>query len=149
VSDSDDDIDLANPPPVSYLIDNLRNIKHGALDLVSFAGIVALEPCSTAEAVGNRYTQIAQLLGGQVFDICQLDNMGAMLDAALGDLLQPLSSFPLSAHPKDPTQITVTVNGAVVTGWSYDAASNRIVFPKGAVPPPGSHIAARYVPACP
>ncbi|MFN2547423.1 MAG: choice-of-anchor D domain-containing protein [Myxococcales bacterium] len=148
VSDSDDDIDLANPPPVSYLIDTLRKVKHGALDLVSFAGIVPLQACSTSEAVGTRYTEIAHQLGGHVFDICQLNNMGAMLDSALGDLLQPLSSFPLSAHPKDPTAIDVTVNGARVTTWSYDATANRLVFPANAVPAPGSHITARYVPAC-
>lgn len=148
VSDSDDDVDLTNPPPVSYLIDTLREVKHGALDLVSFAGIVPLEACSTAEAIGTRYTEIARQLHGKVFDICQLDNMGAMLDSALGDLLQPLSSFPLSAHPKDPTQIEVTVNGAAVTDWTYDPVANRVVFPQDAVPAPGSHIAARYVTAC-
>jgi hypothetical protein len=148
VSDSDDDIDLATPPPISYLIDTLRKVKHGALDLVSFAGIVPLQACSTAEAVGTRYVEIARQLGGHVFDICQLDNMGAMLDSALGDLLLPLSSFPLSAHPKDPTAIEVTVNGVAVTNWSYDATSNRLVFPANAVPPPGSHVTARYVPAC-
>ena len=148
VSDSDDDIDLANPPPVSYLIDTLRKVKHGALDLVSFAGIVALQACSTSEAVGTRYMEIARQLGGHVYDICQLDNMGAMLDGALGDLLLPLSSFPLSAHPKDPAAIEVTVNGATVANWTYDPATNRIVFPQTAVPPPGSHITARYVPSC-
>ena len=74
--------------------------------------------------------------------------MGPMLESALGELLLPLSSFPLSAHPKDPTAIEVTVNGAAVTTWSYDATSNRLVFPPNAVPPPGSHITARYVPAC-
>jgi hypothetical protein len=42
----------------------------------------------------------------------------------------------------------VTVNGAAATEWSYDAGSNRIVFPPGAVPPPGAHITARYEPAC-
>ena len=148
VSDADDDIDIANPPPVSYLVDQLRAVKHGALDLVSFAGIVPLTACSTSEGLGTRYQQIAQALHGRVFDICKLSTMGDMLDAALGDLLQPLSSFPLSAVPKDPTAIVVTVNGVVVTDWSYDAAANRIVFPPGSVPPPGSHITAKYEPAC-
>ena len=148
VSDSDDDVDLSSPPPVSYLIDTLRTVKHGALDLVSFAGIVPLQACATAEAVGTRYAEIARQLHGQIFDICQLDNMGAMLDGALGSLLQPLSSFPLSAHPKDPAAIQVTVNGAAVTNWTYDPVPNRIVFPQDAVPAPGSHVTARYVSAC-
>jgi hypothetical protein len=42
----------------------------------------------------------------------------------------------------------VTVSGASVTNWSYDASSNRIVFPKEAVPPPGSHISAQYAAGC-
>ena len=148
VSDSDDDIDVASPPPVSYLIDKLRTIKHGALDLVSFAGIVATEPCNTVEAVGSRYMEISRQLNGQIFDICKLDNFGPMLDGALSGLLQPLSSFPLSAHPKDPAALAVTVNGVAVSGWSYDAGANRLVFAAGSVPAPGSHIAASYEPAC-
>ena len=148
VSDSDDDIDVANPPPVSYLIDKLRTLKHGALDLVSFAGIVATEPCSTVEAVGTRYMEISRQLKGQIFDICKLDNFGTMLDNALGGLLQPLSSFPLSSHPKDPAAIVVAVNGAAVSGWSYDATANRLLFTAASVPAPGSHITAKYEPAC-
>jgi hypothetical protein len=77
-----------------------------------------------------------------------LNNYGAVLEAAAGSLLLPLSSFPLSAKPKDPSAIVVTVNGAVVSNWSYDAGSNRIVFPESAIPPPGSHITAKYEPAC-
>jgi hypothetical protein len=74
-----------------------------------------------------------------------LNNFGALLDGALGDLLLPLTSFPLSARRRDPAGIAVT---ASVTNWSYDASSNRIVFPKEAVPPPGSHISAQYAAGC-
>jgi hypothetical protein len=70
------------------------------------------------------------------------------LENAAGSLLLPLSSFPLSARPKDPAAIAVTVNGAAVSNWSYDASSNRIVFPPTAIPAPGSHITAKYEPAC-
>ena len=99
--------------------------------------------------MGTRYTEIARQLKGQVFDICQLSNMGALLDAAIGSVMLPLSSFPLSARPKDPAAIEVAVNGAVVSSWTYDAAANRIVFPSNAVPAAGSHITAKYQPACP
>jgi len=58
------------------------------------------------------------------------------------------TSFELSAVPRDPAQISVTVNGAPATGFRYDPAANRIVFPQSAVPPPGSHITARFEPAC-
>src|SRR6267142_274691 len=148
VSDADDSNDVVNPAPVSDYVRRLAKVKHGALDLISFAGIVPLRSCpSTSEGIGQRYMEIAQHLHGHLEDICDLGNFGPMLESSLGDLLMPLTSFPLSARPRDPASILVTVNGVTVTGWSYDATSNRIVFPDTAVPPPGSHITARYEPA--
>ncbi len=148
VSDADDANDVIDPAPVSDYVARLRQVKHGALDLISFSGIVPLHNCVSVEGVGTRYIELARQLGGHVEDICDLGNFGTMLENSLGNLLLPLTSFPLSAHPRDPSAIVVTVNGAVVTNWSYDAASNRIVFPADAVPPPGSHITAKYEPAC-
>jgi hypothetical protein len=148
VTDADDDADVPNPPPVSEYVKKLAAIKHGALDLVSFAGMVPLRACSTAEGIGTRFMEIARQLHGHLEDICNLDNMGTLLENSLGNLLLPLTSFPLSAHPKDPAAIQVSVNGAPVTNWSYEALANRIVFPNTAVPAPGSHITAKYEPAC-
>ena len=149
VSDADDSNDVVNPRPVSDYVARLVQVKKGAKDLISFAGLVPLSSCITAEGVGTRYKEIARQLGGQLEDICDLNNFGSLLERSLGDLLLPLTSFPLSARPRDPAAILVTVDGAAVTQWSYDPASNRLVFPPGAVPPPGSHITARYEPACP
>src|SRR3989475_12155135 len=107
-----------------------------------------LRACASAEGLGTRYMEIARQLHGHLEDICDLDNFGAALEGSLGDLLLPLTSFPLSARPRDPSAIEVTVDGVANTQRSYDAGSNRIVFPAAAVPPPGSHIAARHEPAC-
>jgi hypothetical protein len=149
VSDADDDNDVAIPPPVADYVRKLAAVKHGALDLISFAGIVPLHPCSTVEQYPvPRYLEIAKQLNGKLFDICDLNNFGALLDGALGDLLLPLTSFPLSGRPTDPARMAVTVSGAPVTSWSYDASSNRLVFPSSAVPPPGSRISAQYDAGC-
>src|SRR6266850_1954897 len=149
VSDADDSNDVVNPAPVSDYVARLAKVKHGALDLISFAGIVPLRSCpSTSEGIGQRYMEIAQHLHGHLEDICDLGNFGPMLESSLGGLLLPLTSFPLSARPRDPSQIVVTVGGVTVTDWTYDPVSNRIVFPATAVPPPGSHITAKYEPAC-
>jgi hypothetical protein len=148
VADADDSNDVVNPPPVSEYVGKLLQVKHGALDLISFAAIVSLHMCPNAESLGTRYKEIARQLHGKLYDICDLTNFGALLDEALGSLLLPLTSFPLSTHPKDPSRIAVTVNGAAVTSFSYDATTNRIVFPESAVPLPGSHITATYEPAC-
>ncbi|MFL5367772.1 MAG: choice-of-anchor D domain-containing protein [Myxococcales bacterium] len=148
VSDADDANDEVSPRPVSEYVARIAATKHGALDLVSFAGIVPLRLCSTAEGVGVRFKEIADAFHGNLYDVCDLSNFGALLDNALGGLLLPLTSFQLSAMPRDPQAIVVTVNGAVVTTWSYDAPNNRIVFPASAVPPAGSHITATYQAAC-
>jgi hypothetical protein len=148
VTDADDANDEVNPRPVSEYVAKIAAMKHGALDLVSFAGIVPLRFCSTVEGVATRFQEISQQLHGNLYDICDLSNFGALLDNALGGLLLPLSSFPLSATPRDPQAIVVTVNGAVVTTWTYERATNRIVFPVSAVPPAGSHITASYKAAC-
>ena len=149
VTDTDDDNKMASPPPVDGYVQKLIAVKHGAKDLISFAAIVPLSNCAAAEMYPTpRFLQVAASLDGHLFDACDLNNYGAVLENAAGSLMLPLTSFPLSAHPKDPAAIVVAVNGATVTGWSYHAAANRIVFPQSAVPQPGSHITARYEPAC-
>ena len=148
VSDADDDNDVVNPPPVSEMVGKLSQVKKGALDLISFAGIVGLRMCNNVEQVGTRYMEIARQMNGKLYDICDLNNFGVMLDDALGTLLLPLTSFPLSAVPRDPAAIAVTVDGAATTNFRYDVGTNRIVFPQSAVPPPGSQITATFDPAC-
>jgi hypothetical protein len=150
VSDTDDADDITNPPPVTDWIPKLEAIKHGAHDLISFAGIVPMRNCPSIEKVGDRYMNFAKAWGpgATTYDICDLNNFGVMLNNALGSLLQPLTSFPLSLHPRDAASLQVTVNGAPVSGWTWDARSNRVVFPQGQAPAPGSHIAAKYLAAC-
>jgi hypothetical protein len=45
VSDADDANDVVNPKPVSDYVQRLVQVKKGALDLISFAGIVPLSSC--------------------------------------------------------------------------------------------------------
>ena len=149
VTDTDDDNKMASPPPVSGYVQQLIAVKHGAKDLISFAAIVPLSNCAAAETYPTpRFVEAAAALNGKLFDACDLNNYGAVLENAAGSLMLPLTSFPLSAHPKDPAAIVVAVDGVTVAGWSYDAGANRIVSPQAAVSPPGSHITARYEPAC-
>ena len=148
VTDTDDDDDVPNPPSVESMVAQIYAVKKGIKEMVSFTGIVPLQNCATIEQFGPRNRQIAAAMNGTLYDICDLKHMGDTLDHAVGDLMQPLASFPLGAHPRDPAQIRVTVNGAQMTGFSYDPRTNRIVFAQGSVPPPGSTINASYDPAC-
>jgi hypothetical protein len=74
VSDADDDKAVPNPPPVSTQVQKLIAVKHGARDLISFSGIVALHNCPSSEGIGERYMEIAKELNGSLYDICDLNN---------------------------------------------------------------------------
>ena len=148
VSDTDDDNDVPSPPSVESMAAQLYAVKKGVKEMVSFTAIVPLQNCATVEQFGPRNRQLVAALNGTAYDICDLKNMGDLLDRAIGDLMQPLSSFALTAVPREPGQIEVTINGAKVSGFSYDQKTNRIVFAKGSVPPPGSTVGASYAPAC-
>ena len=149
VTDTDDAAKLTNPPPVSGYVQRILSSKRGVADLVSFAALAPLSDCPAAEMYPvPRLQETARALGGQLFDLCDLNNLGPTLDRAVDTLLQPLSSFPLSARPYDPDQIAVAVDGVQAGGWIYDPGPNRIVFAPTVVPPPGSHITADYVSAC-
>jgi hypothetical protein len=149
VTDTDDDAKLTNPPPVSGYVQRILSTKRGVADMVSFAALVPLSNCPAAEMYPvPRLQETARALGGQLFDLCDLNNLGPTLDRAADTLLQPQSSFPLSARPYDPDQIAVAVDGVQAGGWIYDPGPNRIVFAPTSVPLPGSHITAEYVSAC-
>src|SRR5439155_22945560 len=129
VTDADDANDVVSPAPVSDYVRRLAQVKKGALDLISFAGIVPLQPCKTAEGIGARYMEIARQLNGHLEDICDLGNFGKLLESSLGNLLLPLTSSKLSALPQDRPSIPVSADGAPATQWSYRAASDGPVLP--------------------
>jgi hypothetical protein len=148
VSDTDDDANVPSPPPVAESVARLAAVKHGSLDLISFAGIVPLRACSTAEQIGARYHEIARELDGTLYDICDLGELSAILGAATRDLLLPETSFALSAHPQDPSAIQVKVDGEAVISFTYDSAHNRVVFDRFSVPAAGAEVSVSYVPGC-
>jgi len=104
--------------------------------------------CPTGESSGDRYMQLARDTGGDIENVCDSD-WGTPLANIATASLGPIQSFPLSGHPSDATQITVTVNGqAVTTGWSYDPTSNTVVFTQGSAPPVGSSVQITYPVGC-
>ena len=85
--------------------------------------------CDTAEP-GAGYYEAVQATGGVFHSICDADwsphlesisEVSTQIDGEITD------TFALADYP-DPQTITVEVNGEQVTGWTYDAASNSIVF---------------------
>ena len=63
------------------------------------------------------------------------------------NLFVPRRQFQLS-RPVDPNTILVKVNGVTVTGYTYEEASNSIVFNEASPPPTGATIRVEYDTLC-
>jgi hypothetical protein len=100
--------------------------------------------CSTAGGAGTRYAEAAARTGGEVVSVCAPDYAPLLRNVA-NKAFAPQDRFPLSELPI-PGSVAVRVNGAPVTGWSYDAALNSVVFSPG--PAPGARVEISYRRAC-
>ncbi len=90
--------------------------------LLTVSAIIDDSGCSYG---GEGYPEIVLATGGMILDLC-----GNWSDA-IADLgavtVQEVGTLPLT-HRADPDTVQVRVNGEPSTGWSYDPASNAIVF---------------------
>ncbi|MBS2027126.1 MAG: choice-of-anchor D domain-containing protein [Deltaproteobacteria bacterium] len=146
------DADDQSPDTLQNYEQFFKDLKGDVPGQFVFSGIVTPDnkasTCPNGESSGDRYMQLARDTGGDVENICDSD-WGAPLANIATASLGPVQSFPLSGHPSDPTQITVTVNGQPVTsGWSYDPTSNTVVFTQGSAPPTGSSVQITYPVGC-
>jgi hypothetical protein len=97
---------------------------------------------------GTRYIEMAQLSGGVVESICQLDFHEPMLRIS-GANTGYVRSFPLSDDPVSPDSIKVYINGAERTaGWAWDPAKHAVVFDEASAPPPYSLVEIAYETSC-
>lgn len=101
--------------------------------------------CATAGGAGTRYADAAAQTGGEVLNVCAAD-YAPLLRQVASKAFSAQDRFPLSEEP-DTGTVVVSVNGAPTpSGWSYDAASNSVVF--SVVPPPGAKVSITYRRAC-
>lgn len=144
-------------------VDFFRNLKGvGNPDLLNISAIAGPPPngCDTAEANQVDYDAV-DMVGGQFRSICSADwsNMVASLGL---DVFNARRQFPLS-RPATAGTIVVTVcdddgNGNPVNchvvplhgtnGWTFDGATNSIVFHGDEVPGAGDHINITYDTIC-
>ena len=104
------------------------------------------QTCSTAGGTGTRYADAAMRTGGEVLSICASD-YSPLLSAVASKAFSPADRFALSALP-DPGSLVVSVDGIrLAGGWTYDPASNQVVFANR--PGPGSRLSVYYRKACP
>ncbi|MCC7381626.1 MAG: choice-of-anchor D domain-containing protein [Deltaproteobacteria bacterium] len=149
VSDEEDQ----SPGSISLYVDFFRNIKgFRNPQLTSVSAIAGDVPngCATAEA-GQRYYDAVSQLGGQYESICSASWSNMLQNLGLG-VFALREAWTLS-RPADPNSVSVRVNGMNVpqdanNGWTYDAASNSIVFHGSAVPPAGANVDVQYGAVC-
>lgn len=104
--------------------------------------------CASASP-GLGYWESAMASGGVTFSICESDWTDFVLDLVASASEAPTDTFPLS-WPPDLSSLTVSIDEATATGWSYDADQNALVFAADELPPPGAWVTASYdlAPSC-
>jgi hypothetical protein len=125
----------------------LKNNDPAMLSISAIVGPMNLSTCPTASESGVRQIRLAQATGGQVESICTQNWAQSLLNIGT-NVFGAQRTFKLTNTPSDPTQILVQINGSTVTGWTYDATSNSVVFTVSTAPSPGSVVQITYPLGC-
>ncbi len=91
---------------------------------------------------GQGYWDMTQRYNGDWYSICASDWGNQMQD--LANTVTVRSTFELDEDDPIESSIIVSVNGQLVTEWSYDPASNAIVFDEGSIPEASQTIMIEY-----
>jgi hypothetical protein len=137
---------------VTYL-DTLTN-SSGATRRYSVSGIAVWDnACKAlshpAASIGQRYGQLVDATGGVKGSIC--DNFVGVLNSIQNKIAELSTQFFLNRLPV-VSSIAVFVNGLSVpmnatNGWTYEAASNSVVFHGTSIPSQNSSVAVNFDPA--
>jgi len=139
ISDEDD----ADTAPVQATVDALRALKgvHGDHRVQLNAIVGQVNGCASSQPA-PRYADAVALTSGASDDICAAPWANALTNLG-GPGFGLLNAFELS-QPADASTIVVSSAGSIVTGWTYDAATNSVVFAPGAVPVAGATVIVDY-----
>lgn len=114
---------------------------------VARAECVALGPFSE---LGSKYIDLADQTGGAVASICENDFSAGLL-AVSNQILEATTAVSLAYAPDVSTIVIyhniTKINQDAVNGWTFDSATNRVVFHGSAIPVAGTQISVDYVPA--
>jgi hypothetical protein len=150
VSDEDD----SSPGPADLYTQFLWSLKPGGRqDLVSLSAVVGDSPsgCSSmnGDAVaGTRYLAVQQQTAGQFQSICSY-NWG-QIGQAIGQAAAGVSDRIRLAEPAVESSISVDVNGTVASSsdWTWDEATNSVVFNQASIPADGDTVTVTYDRVC-
>jgi hypothetical protein len=140
------DEDDHSPDSVDTYVRFLRTRKgeHQPQRMTIYAIAPTASGCPTSGGAGTRYAEAASRTGGEVLSACAAD-YAPLLRSVATKAFSAQDRFPLS-EPPDAGSIAVRVNGAAVTGWTYDGATNSVVF--STAPAPGAKVEVYYRRAC-
>lgn len=129
-------------PIVQDFIDWYSTQRGGSAYLSS---IINLDPAvslcsSNTHNTGDRYEEATLHFSGIIVDICSTDWSAGVTDASVQ--VEPHEEWPLS-YPAIESTIRVFIDGQLNWDWTYDAASNSVVFT--VIPGGGQHVEIGYV----
>lgn len=96
--------------------------------------------------VAVRVQELVDLTNGKKANLC--GDFATELEGLAGNIISLASRFSLGTADPIPESIVVYVNGAQMGShqWTYDEASNSIIFAEGHTPPSGSDINVTFDP---
>jgi hypothetical protein len=105
--------------------------------------------------LGEKYIQAAHNTDGIIRDICDMDNFAEFVTYLSYSAAGLSDRFDLSQEPHGIGSIDVTVNGTpvpydAISGWTYDPATNSVVFNGSSMPGPEDSVEISYLvaPTC-
>ncbi len=105
----------------------------------------ASSPCAIEAADDGVHASLKQSANGLAGDICDA-TWASTFATGIVECGQRTQFF-LSSLPGGAA-LDVRVDGQPVTGWTFDAANNVVVFQPNTAPPPGSTLTISYIAAC-
>ena len=91
---------------------------------------------------GGGYYEMTQRYNGEWYSICAADWGNQMQD--LANTVAVRSMFSLDEPDPIETSIVVSVNGQIVSEWTYDPNTNSVVFDENSIPEPNQTIIIEY-----
>jgi hypothetical protein len=159
------DVEDASPNPVTAYANFLAGLKpRGSPKRVTFSGVIPMYASPTVgkscfyeeEYPSGRMISLIAATGGVGIDMCASNDLSPVLNNIAANALGARNQFSLTGQPDTANPITVSVNGQQVsatsstgaTQWTYDSASNSIVFASSSAPPAGASVTVSYRVAC-
>ena len=142
--------------PVSYYQNRLINVKgFNRLSMFTFSNIGPYLPgapagCSYDSGDPSRYAALVTFTSGVSDEICS-PNWASTLQSLGRTAFGYRTQFYLNNTPDLAVRaLAVAINGVPVasTGWTYDAASNSIIFTATTTPQAGETLTVEYATVC-